>query len=522
MPRRTLVSAAFTLALGWTAAGAAHAASVPTDFTNDVFLSNLPLPRAFAFLPDGRLLFIEQKSAKVRMFVNGHLAQIDPIFTVPAVNITGYERGLQGIAIDPNWPAEPYVYVFHNATGAHNRLVRYTASGPINDGNAETLTLTTPLLLIDDIPDINANHQAGCLKFGPDGMLYLSLGEDEQFCEAQDSTSLYGQILRLEVRNLGPAGGGQVLRAKLLPTGNPLATPDSNAALVWAYGFRNPWSFGIDAVTGRLYAADVGEEDQEELDEVRAGGNYGWPYREGTKVLSRSTCPEPGGSGNAANGYLPPIAWFTRGPEMRAIFSGGTYRPNGSPAATWPTEYRGDLFYGEFYAGFLRRLHQAANGTWAPAPNVPGQPNATDWGTGFFGAADFNIGPDGSLWWIASTDASSGATNGSLNRIRYTGTQVDSPPGQPRTLALAGAPNPFAASTELTFSAATAARARLAIYDIGGRRVRVLFDGTATPGVTRTSWDGRADDGTAAQSGVYLARLEFGDRVETLRLFRMR
>ncbi len=500
------------------AGSARAAASVPTDFVDETIVPGLNEPNSLSFLPDGRIMFTEQRNGKVRMVVNGHIASTDPLLAVPSLNASGYERGLQGIAIDPQWPTRPYVYLFYTRNGGALRLVRYTASGDVSDPLGENITLGTPLLLIDDIPDGNPNHNAGCLRFAPDGMLFVSLGEDDGPCAAYDSTLLKGQVLRLKVDALPPGGGGQVLRADLTPPDNPLSTPDSNAKLVWAYGMRNPWRYQIDPVTGHLYLADVGEADFEELNEVEAGDYLGWPYREGNLIMVRPGCPEPGGSGSSA--YRPPIVIMPHN-NLTAIISAGPYRPVGGAPSNWPSPYDGSVFYGEYFSGVLRRIVQPA-GAWVPADPVPGQPNSIDWATGLGSEVDFQVGPDGSLWYLRQFDDTFAGVTGSLGRIRYVGLPAGSPPPPALRSGLFGAPNPFAASSRVGFRLTAPQRVRLDIYDIGGRRLRRLFEGVAPAGESVEPWDGRDADGRGVPPGLYLVRLERPGAVETLRLLRLR
>jgi glucose/arabinose dehydrogenase len=419
-PRRFLL---LTIAL----AAASHANPavaqivLPTDFANQEVTSGLELPNGMAFLPDGRVLVTEQKTARVRMVVNGHIAATDPVVTVSGVTTSGYERGLQGIAVDPGWPARPYVYVYYTRTGSFCALARYRAQGDLSDPFGENLTLVERLVLIDDIPDNDPNHQAGCLRFGPDGHLFVSLGEDEDPCAAYDSTSLKGQLLRLDVSALPDTFGVPVPRALIIPSGNPLSTADSNARLVWAYGMRNPWRFHID-FNGLIYLADVGEADFEELNEVAAGDYLGWPYREAHRIMPRSGCPEPGGQGAIA--YKGPIVAYARPEELTAIISAGVYRPV-SGGTNWPAAYWGDAFYGEYYTGTLRRIEKTGD-TWAAAAPVPGQPDGIHWGTGLSNMVDFLVGHDGALWWMRQFNDAGDPGSGSLNRIHYTGPDTTS------------------------------------------------------------------------------------------------
>ena len=138
---------------------------------------------------------------------------------------------------------------------------------------------------------------------------------------------------------------------------------------------------------------------------------------------------------------------------------------------------------------------------------MPGQPTTTAWATGLTTPADFLVGPDGSLWWLAQYNATFAPTSGSLHRIRYVGAPTAVASAEVRTLALGVSPNPSSASLELSFSLAAPERVRLDLYDLGGRRVRLLLEGAAPAGETRLRGDGRDELGGPLDAGVYFARL---------------
>ena len=505
-------------------AAAAIPVVVPSNFTNDVIKSGLDQPVSFAFLPDGRILLTEQKSGKVRMLVNGHLAATDPVLTVPNLASVGQEQGLLGIAVDPAWPARPYVYLYYDRVSSFCRLVRYTASGSLTDPNAENVTLSLPLVLMDDIPDETVYHQAGCLRFGSDGMLYVSIGDDAFDCEAFDITSLHGGILRLKVDGLPAGAGSQVARSAITPADNPfVANASDNAKLVYAWGLRNPWRYQIDPVTGVIISVDVGDNDFEEMNEVTRGGFYGWPYREADMIRTLPDCPEPGGPG--ATPYIRPIAVIARDTNSHAIVSGGMYRPAIGGTHNWPSPYypsKGDVFYTDYYTGDLQRITWDGS-SWVPAAAVAGQPAPALWGTGFLTATDFQVGPDGSLWWLQQFNDSFQSNTGSMNRVRYTGNTAVTP-GLPIDRPLVALPNPFGRAVDLSFRLGAPERVKLAIYDLSGRRVEELFDGVAPTGESHVRWDGHDAEGAVTAAGVYFARLERGTSGEavTVPLFRTR
>jgi glucose/arabinose dehydrogenase len=334
------------------------------------------------------------------------------------VNTSGGERGLLSIAIDPGWPQRSLVYAYYTHDDGRTRdcrLTRYQASGDL-DGSGDgliTIDSGTALHLLTDIPDIASNHNGGDLRFGPDGMLYLSIGDDEdRRCEAQNLASLLGKVLRLKVDHLEAGATGTVTRADLAPGDNPYDGQGESAALVWAYGLRNPFRMHVDPQTGGVFVADVGKDNFEEVSHVDTPGpNLGWPHREADAVYNIGTqaCPEP-----PDFTYQSPIdAYSHAGGGPRSVISVGTYRsPSSNQLERWPAEYEGDYFYAEFYQGWVVRL-KGAGQSWSVAPAVEGQPQAEYWATNLgSNPVDFQWGPDGALYYLSRG-------TGSLRRIHF-------------------------------------------------------------------------------------------------------
>jgi len=506
------------------AARSFSAVVVPGGFVNDTLVTELSEPTSMAFLPDGRLLITEQRTGKLRLFVQGHIAAKDPVFVVPDLVADTYERGLQGVAVDPGWPLRPWVYLYYNRVGGFCRLVRYRARGDLAEPSGEGLSLGDSLVLLDDIPDENGDHNGGCLRFGPGNYLYVSVGDDEVVCGASDSTSLRGALLRLDVSRLPDGPGGQVPRDLITPAMNALVASHPNARLVWAYGLRNPWRYGVDPVTGAIYAADVGRDLYDELNEVLPGDFLGWPYREGPEIHNIPECPEWGGVG--ANDFKRPLVAIVHRPGPQAVNTAGMYRPVPDATDNWPQNYYGyygDVFYGDYFAGYLRRLKRLS-GLWGTPPPAYGQPNPEDWATGLFSAVDFLVGPDGSLWWLSQLDETYGADSGMLQRIRWVGLTV----GVGGTWVPTGGslgiwPNPSRGETHVAFHLPARETVTLALYDVAGRRVRGLLQGEAPAGDNDLQWDGRDDLGRPARPGLYFARLARGSAApQTASMLRLR
>jgi glucose/arabinose dehydrogenase len=523
------------IVLAWLA-GPVRAQTVPNGFTVETLAPGLAFPTAIEFLPDGRVLYVEQFTGRVRVFTVGVGVQATPVLTVPGITAGG-ERGLLGLAVDPSFPLRPYLYLYYDvAVPNHIRIARYTLSGNL-DGTSVADLVADPASrfdLIDDIPDQAENHNGGTLRFGLERLLYASVGEDGVPCGAQDSTSLRGVILRLNTSEL-PPGPGRASRAQLAPADNPFAaSPDSNERLVAALGLRNPFRFQVDFATGQLVIGDVGENVREEIDYLSPGtivvssrpfstgpspfgADFGWPYLEGTLPgAHRNEC------GPIPPNLTAPIFEYdrTQQPAGAAVVSAGLMRTTGGNVRGFPTDYEENIFASDYYNGDLRRL-TSLTGTWQIADPVPGQSTGS-WGTGFGVISDWRLGPDGALWFCRQASSLAETPNtGSIGRIAGPGT-VSAPPA-PLAFELELARTPAVGAVVMRVAAP--GDVRLRVFDAGGRLVKTLHDGTLgqPPGsVVPIIWDARDDDGRAIRAGVYLVSLEAAGRRLTRRIVFLR
>jgi len=250
--------------------------------------SGLSVPTAVAFLPDGRML-VTEKGGALKLVQGGSATTLTTLDVC-----TASEMGLLGIAIDPAYDANGFVYLYRtkpapplppgdcsSSTGRFNQVVRVTMSG-------STVVPGSLSELLTGIRTDGGNHDGGTLRIGPDGKLWVSVGDTglgdggppgaSTNPYAQDKNALEGKILRLELDG-SPAAGNPFI-------GQPGTRPE-----VYAYGLRNPFRMGFDPQTGRLWAGDVGQSTIEEIDVVQAGGNYAWPHCEGTLPTG---CQQPG------------------------------------------------------------------------------------------------------------------------------------------------------------------------------------------------------------------------------------
>ncbi|HEY7171663.1 MAG TPA: PQQ-dependent sugar dehydrogenase [Vicinamibacterales bacterium] len=344
----------------WCAAGVAtlctaaaaplHAATLPQGFSETLVANGLSAPTAMEFAPDGRLFVCEQ-AGTLRVIKSGTLLPT-PFLSVPTT--TAGERGLLGIAFDPAFALNGFVYVYYTATTptVHNRISRFTASGDVAVAGSERILL--------DLDDLNAtNHNGGALNFGPDGKLYAAVGENANGANAQTLTNLLGKMLRLN-------------KDGTIPTDNPFYTTASGRnRAIWALGLRNPFTFAFNAAGTKMFINDVGQSTWEEIDDGAAGANYGWPTTEGP-----TTVP----------GFVSPRYAYTHADGSCAITGGAFYNP---AVPTFPSSFLNDYFFADFCGGYIKKLDPAAGNT------------VTTFATGISNPVDLKVSSDGALYYLA-------------------------------------------------------------------------------------------------------------------------
>ncbi len=448
------------------AAVSAIAQNVPTGFVVDTLVaSGLPTPHDLCCLPDGRCL-VACKAGEVVVVAGNAMATVGVVANVE----TDYERGLLSIAADPAFAVNGYVYVYYAHAGdAFLHVDRFTCSGVLAGSTSTNLQFVagSRRVVLASLVDNSTNHNGGSLRFGPDGMLYLTCGDDGSPCNAQSVTSQAGCLWRFDVAAL-PAGGSSTAPAfaALDPGDNPLSANTDSSQLVLAHGLRNPWRMDIDPTTGHVYLGDVGLFTMDEVSEyVRPAvgalplRNFGWPWLEGT-------APGVGCGGTAPVGLTAPIATVGNA-TWTTLLVGPRYRNLGG-AFAFGAAYEGDLFYADYTTGQVRRLAGAP--AWAPAPAVAGQPTASEWATGFVAVTSLRQGVDGALYVTQHPGSLKrvrplGPTN-AITAISGSGQRVSAGEGFPEPLrvrvvdpqgnALAGAPVAFAVAGPATVGSGAA------------------------------------------------------------------
>ena len=419
--------------IGGGAAASDDSFAVPEHFQDIVVWGGLTLPTAVRFAPDGRV-FIAEKSGIIKVFDD--LQDITPtVFADLSAQVQDFnDRGLNGFAIDPEFPARPYVYAFFAVDAPPgltppvynddcdvddcivlSRLVRLTASG--NTAISQEILLESEWWC-----EISAHHSAGNLAFGLDGYLYVSHGDggtanytdwgqtngcpgdppqeggsmrSQDLLTPADAISFDGTILRIDP-DTGAAAPDNAL------VGGSVADDDQ----IIAYGLRNPFRFAFDRNTGRLWIGDVGWNDFEEINAIESvtgtPPNFGWPCYEGIPrqpsydAADLPVCESLYASGPVAGPYFT----YNHNLTTSAVTGIVVYRGTNFPAA-----YDGALFFSDYGKRFIRVMMPAANG-------LPDTAAVSDFVLNNVAAVDLQIGPEGALYYVD-------IVAGTVSRVSY-------------------------------------------------------------------------------------------------------
>lgn len=298
-------------------------------------VSGLSFP-LYLTAPAGDLarLFIVEKTGGIRIVKDGILLP-DPFLDLSAQVSAGSEQGLLGLAFDPDYATSGIFVVHYTDLAGNTALSRFSVSADPDraDPASEQVVLTASQPF--------ENHNGGQVAFGPDGFLYLGLGDGgsggDPGNRGQDLSDLLGSILRIDVRAGNPY---------TVPADNPFVADPNARPEVWSYGLRNPWRFSFDRANGDLYIADVGQSQAEEIDVSSAAGgggkglNYGWNIMEGAECFSGTGCDQ--------TGLTLPVLEYDHSQGGCSITGGYVYRGTTIPAL------QGHYFYADFCAGWVR------------------------------------------------------------------------------------------------------------------------------------------------------------------------
>ena len=434
-------------------------------------------------------LFVVEREGTIRVLAGDGVKEA-PLFLDlrDRVEHGGGEEGLLGLAFHPDYASNGRLFVYYTRYDPRRSVVaRFEA-----DSNDPNRADPASEVIILEIEQPYSNHNGGQLRFGPDGYLYIALGDggsagdpDEN---GQDKSTLLGSLLRIDVDQ---REGG---RNYAIPPDNPLVGaqcgPQGCREEIYAYGLRNPWRFSFDRATGALWAADVGQNRYEEVDLIEAGGNYGWDEREGLH------CFEPA-TGCRSDGLVPPV-WEYDHSQGRSVTGGFVYRGTGIPVLT------GRYVYGDFISGRIWALEVQGGVAVENAELFDTNLNITTFGEDE--AGELYVADGGGRLYR-------------LERAEGTGREEE-----PRLAARLDPPfpQPSAGRVTLAYELAAPGVVELAVFDVQGRRVGTLVQTVQAAGRYVTMWDGQGGGGRFLAAGLYLVRFSIDGRVvATQRLVRV-
>jgi hypothetical protein len=322
--RGTLIDVALICALGLAVVGGAWGTPAATcrepqadapipDIALEEVAAGFTSPTHVTGAFDGsRRVFVVEQAGTIRVVHDGSVAA-EPFLDIRGRVESGGERGLLSVAFHPRFADNGWFYVNYTARIAGKLTTRVSRFSAAQRGAADP---GSELVLLS-IEQPYSNHNGGQIAFGPDGYLYVGMGDggssNDPHNHAQNLNSLLGKMLRIDVDRAQPP------RAYSIPPGNPFAGRPDARPEIWAYGLRNPWRFSFDAADGRLFVADVGQNAVEEVDLVVRGGNYGW------RIMEGDICTPHFGASCDRGGLELPIQ-VHRHPEGGSITGGFVYR----------------------------------------------------------------------------------------------------------------------------------------------------------------------------------------------------
>ncbi|MGF1617494.1 MAG: PQQ-dependent sugar dehydrogenase [Acidimicrobiia bacterium] len=295
---------------------------------------DLEQPTDVVGAPDDDRLFVVEKAGRIRIVENGIVGDRPFLDMTRWVGSAGNEQGMLSLRFHPRYAENGRIFIFFTDTGGTSQLAEVTV-----DGTGDAVDLST-LRRIVSIPQFGQYHQSGSMMFGPDGYLWVSLGDGggigDPLGNGQNISNIDASIIRIDVDNGDPYA---------VPDDNPfIGTPDARPE-VWAYGVRNPWRISYDPTTGYVYIPDVGQEGSEEINVVplgEAGRNFGWAVSEGSVCYGGGECD--------MSGHTLPVYQYLHDGNGCAIIGGQVYR------GSLMRELDGHFFFADFCLGWVRSV----------------------------------------------------------------------------------------------------------------------------------------------------------------------
>ncbi|WP_296143929.1 PQQ-dependent sugar dehydrogenase [uncultured Flavobacterium sp.] len=351
------------------------------------FATGLTSPVEIVNAGDTRLFVVEQ-GGRIKIVNANGTVNTTPFLNIASLITSGGEQGLLGLAFHPDYPGNGYFYVNYTNTAGNTVIARYTVSSDANVANASSAQI------LMTIPQPASNHNGGTLRFGPDGYLYIGMGDGggagDTGNRAQNINELLGKMLRIDVNTGSPYG---------IPAGNPYAGATPGADEIWAIGLRNPWKFSFDQ-NGFLWIADVGQNQIEEINKqpsTSAGLNYGWRCYEGNSPYNTAGC-------GAMNTMIFPISQYTHS-DGCSITGGYFYAGSAYP------NFIGNYFFADYCRNRIGRIN--SSGTITYSATFTGSNNFTTFGQNLTGEL-FIASSSGNIYKVIDSSLSTNdfAVNG--------------------------------------------------------------------------------------------------------------
>jgi glucose/arabinose dehydrogenase len=310
---------------------AGSAQSAPTTMRLEQVGERFRSPVHLTSPPGDARLFVVEQAGRIRIVKNGSVVS-QPFLDIASRVQSGGEQGLLSMAFHPDFQSNGYFFVNFTDRSGDTRVERFHAdpAGDVADASSSRLVIA--------IDQPYGNHNGGLVVFGPDGMLYIGMGDGgsggDPRGNGQSRQVLLGKLLRVDVNGSEPYA---------IPRNNPYAAGSGERSEIWAFGLRNPWRFAFDRSSGLLYIADVGQNEREEIDvepATTAGLNYGWNIMEGDRCYRSGTC-------NRSGLILPKISYGRDGGAC-SVTGGFVYRGRRIPSIA------GHYFYSDYCAGWLK------------------------------------------------------------------------------------------------------------------------------------------------------------------------
>ena len=455
---------------------------------------NFRKPVMMTYSPDSsNRVFVVEQDGRIRVFPNSPDVTNDQKKTFLDISdripggVAAYgEYGLLSMAFHPDFAENGIFFIDYVLT--QDSLKTYVSKYQVSESDSNAADPASEVILLQ-VDQVLGNHNAGMMEFGNDGYLYISLGdggwqypsgEPDPGKTAQDLTNPLGSFLRIDVDN--PDEG----KAYGIPDDNPFAgNSDGYREEIFAYGFRNPWRFSIDPVTGKIWVGDVGFASWEEINIVESGKNYGWSQTEGFGCRDGVDCDY--------EAYEPPVFVYQTGVVGCAVTGGRVYRGPSQP------ELVGKYIYGDWCNGLLYSLEDNGDSSFTHTQLTS---------EGNIGIAGFGQDENHELY-IMSLDY---YNTTKIYRFK-TEPAVSVEPVKnmvSQFALLPNFPNPFNPTTTIPYQLQQQMDFQLAVYDMTGQRIRLLESGQKASGTYSVNWDGRNDHGESVSSGVYAVVLSAG------------